>query len=216
MAKAIFVKFEMPKELQDKAYEISHAAARIAREAADAASTKERPRFVAGSMGPGTKTISVTGGVTFDEVRAAFAEPDVIPFANRKVERRKTALVLARPHDPRLGEARLQLGRRADVVMMMVGEPDVGQGPAFFGERLPNRLGLRRIQRGGRSRPRVMGEEAEIVVEAKELVKLLWWMTHQGQKYAEPLEYAPLSRKAVEKAERLIKSISFKSSIILK
>jgi len=60
--------------LQDKAYEISHAAARIAREAADAASTKERPRFVAGSMGPGTKTISVTGGVTFDEVRAAFAE----------------------------------------------------------------------------------------------------------------------------------------------
>src|SRR2546421_4855804 len=32
------------------------------------------PRFVAGSMGPGTKTISVTGGVTFDQVMAAYAE----------------------------------------------------------------------------------------------------------------------------------------------
>ncbi len=47
--------------------------------------------------------------------------------------------------------------------------------------------------------------------KARELVKLLWWMTHQGQKYAEPLEYAPLSKKAVEKSEKLIKSISYKS-----
>ena len=30
--------------------------------------TPEKPRFVAGSMGPTTKTISVTGGVTFDEL----------------------------------------------------------------------------------------------------------------------------------------------------
>jgi len=52
--------------------------------------------------------------------------------------------------------------------------------------------------------------------KAKEVVKLLWWMTHEGQKYAEPLEYAPLSRKAVEKAEKLIKSISYKSSVVMK
>ncbi len=52
--------------------------------------------------------------------------------------------------------------------------------------------------------------------KAKEVVKLLWWMTHEGQKYAEPLEYAPLSKKAVEKAEKLIKSISYKSSMIMK
>ena len=63
--------------LQDKVYEINLAAAQLAREAADAASTAERPRFVAGSMGPGTKTISVTGGVTFDEVRAAYTEQTV-------------------------------------------------------------------------------------------------------------------------------------------
>src|SRR5512143_2120061 len=60
--------------LQDKVYEINHAAARLARVAADAVATAGRPRFVAGSMGPGTKSISVTGGITFDEVQTAFAE----------------------------------------------------------------------------------------------------------------------------------------------
>ena len=52
--------------------------------------------------------------------------------------------------------------------------------------------------------------------KAKEVVKLLWWMTHEGQKYTEPLEYAPLSKKAVEKAEKLIKSISYKASVVMK
>jgi phosphate transport system substrate-binding protein len=52
--------------------------------------------------------------------------------------------------------------------------------------------------------------------KAKELVKLLWWMTHEGQKNAEPLHYAPLSKKAVEKAEKLIKSISYKASLVMK
>jgi len=60
--------------LQDKVYEINFAAAQLARRAADAASTPARARFVAGSMGPGTKTISVTGGVTFEEVRSAYAD----------------------------------------------------------------------------------------------------------------------------------------------
>jgi phosphate transport system substrate-binding protein len=52
--------------------------------------------------------------------------------------------------------------------------------------------------------------------KAKELVKLLWWMTHEGQKNAGPLEYAPLSKKAVEKTEKLIKSISYKASVVMK
>ena len=47
---------------------------RLAREACARCETPDRPRFVAGSMGPGTKTISVTGGVTFDQVRNAYAE----------------------------------------------------------------------------------------------------------------------------------------------
>jgi phosphate transport system substrate-binding protein len=52
--------------------------------------------------------------------------------------------------------------------------------------------------------------------KAKEVVKLLGWMTHEGQKYAEPLHYAPLSKKAVEKTERLIKSVTYKGSAIMK
>ncbi|MFY0543471.1 methionine synthase [Brevibacillus sp. H7] len=55
-------------DLSEKDEEINMAAARIAREAADAYSTPEWPRFVAGSMGPTTKTLSLTGGVTFEEL----------------------------------------------------------------------------------------------------------------------------------------------------
>jgi 5-methyltetrahydrofolate--homocysteine methyltransferase len=58
--------------LSDKCEEICRAAGRIAREAADAGSTPARPRFVIGAMGPGTRTITVTGGVTFDEVREGY------------------------------------------------------------------------------------------------------------------------------------------------
>src|SRR5436190_17096797 len=48
-----------------RAEEINEASARIAREAAAAF---PGPRFVAGSMGPTTKTITVTGGITFAEL----------------------------------------------------------------------------------------------------------------------------------------------------
>jgi phosphate transport system substrate-binding protein len=41
-------------------------------------------------------------------------------------------------------------------------------------------------------------------------------MTHEGQKYAEPLHYAPLSKAAVGKAEKLIKSITYNEKPILK
>ncbi|MEK9145404.1 MAG: homocysteine S-methyltransferase family protein, partial [Elusimicrobiota bacterium] len=60
--------------LQDKVAEINRRAAELAREQAEKASTPQRPRFTAGSMGPGTKTILVTGGITFPEVRAYHAE----------------------------------------------------------------------------------------------------------------------------------------------
>lgn len=55
-------------ELQEQAFEISRLSAQLAREAADEMVTADRPRFVAGSMGPTTKSLSVTGGATFDEL----------------------------------------------------------------------------------------------------------------------------------------------------
>jgi phosphate transport system substrate-binding protein len=51
--------------------------------------------------------------------------------------------------------------------------------------------------------------------DAKSLVDLLWWMTHDGQFYCEPLLYAPLSDDAVDKAEDIIKSITFDGEPLL-
>ncbi|MBI3697466.1 MAG: homocysteine S-methyltransferase family protein, partial [Acidobacteria bacterium] len=58
----------------DQASELNLAAAKLARQAADEFSTPQKPRFVAGSMGPTTKAITVTGGVTFDQLREAYYE----------------------------------------------------------------------------------------------------------------------------------------------
>ena len=52
--------------------------------------------------------------------------------------------------------------------------------------------------------------------KAGALTKLVWWMTHEGQKYAEPMHYAPLSKPAVVKAENLVKSVTFQGKPILK
>ena len=55
-------------DLSHKAIEITVVAAQLARQAADEASTDEKPRWVAGSIGPTTKAISVTGGITFESL----------------------------------------------------------------------------------------------------------------------------------------------------
>lgn len=60
-------------DLAERAFEISRLSAVIAREAADKFTTADRPRFVAGSMGPTTKSLSVTGGATFDELAESYA-----------------------------------------------------------------------------------------------------------------------------------------------
>ena len=52
--------------LHADALELNKQAATLARQAAEEYSTPGRPRFVAGSMGPTTKAITVTGGVTFE------------------------------------------------------------------------------------------------------------------------------------------------------
>src|SRR6201993_1095813 len=57
---------------QDQAHQLSKGAAALARQAADEFSTPGKPRFVAGSMGPTTKAITVTGGVTFEGLRDSY------------------------------------------------------------------------------------------------------------------------------------------------
>ena len=50
--------------IADRAYELSEAAARIARTVADDYSTPDRPRYVIGSVGPGTK-LPTLGAIDF-------------------------------------------------------------------------------------------------------------------------------------------------------
>jgi 5-methyltetrahydrofolate--homocysteine methyltransferase len=58
--------------LQNDAHELNFTAARLARQAAAEYSTTAKPRFVAGSIGPTTKAITVTGGVTFPQLVESF------------------------------------------------------------------------------------------------------------------------------------------------
>ncbi|MBC8073812.1 MAG: methionine synthase [Deltaproteobacteria bacterium] len=68
--------------LEHHAYAMNVASAKIARAAADAYSTPERPRFVAGAVGPTNRTLSLSPkvedpayrAVSFDEVRRSYAE----------------------------------------------------------------------------------------------------------------------------------------------
>src|SRR5918997_3467528 len=53
------------------AYDLNVKAARLARRVASDFSTRDRPRWVAGSMGPGTKSPTL-GHITFGEVKAAY------------------------------------------------------------------------------------------------------------------------------------------------
>ena len=57
--------------IEDRIYELAYAGAKIAREAADAASTPEKPRFVLGSLGPGTKLPSL-GHTTYQKLKEAY------------------------------------------------------------------------------------------------------------------------------------------------
>lgn len=61
-------------DLQDRHRELNLAAAKIAIEAANKYSTPEWPRYVIGAMGPTTKTLSVTGGVTFAGLEESYYE----------------------------------------------------------------------------------------------------------------------------------------------
>ena len=60
-------------DLQDRTREVNRLAASIAREACDRFSTADRPRFVLGSMGPGTKLVTL-GQITWRRMLEAYTE----------------------------------------------------------------------------------------------------------------------------------------------
>ena len=68
--------------MEDLSYEINVAAAKLAREAADALSTEDRPRYVSGILGPTNRTCSISPDVndpgfrniTFEQLVEAYVE----------------------------------------------------------------------------------------------------------------------------------------------
>jgi 5-methyltetrahydrofolate--homocysteine methyltransferase len=60
-------------DLADQAYTLNKTAAELAKRVASEFSTPEKPRFVAGSMGPGTKAPTL-GHIDYDTMKAAYAE----------------------------------------------------------------------------------------------------------------------------------------------
>jgi len=59
-------------DIADKAYDMNVLAAQLAKRVASDYSTKDKPRWVAGSMGPGRK-LPTLGHITFNELRDAYA-----------------------------------------------------------------------------------------------------------------------------------------------
>ena len=57
--------------IEDRIYELAYAGGKIAREAANAFSTPQKPRFVLGSLGPGTKLPSL-GHTTYEKLKDAY------------------------------------------------------------------------------------------------------------------------------------------------
>jgi len=52
-------------------------------------------------------------------------------------------------------------------------------------------------------------------VKGRALVKFLWWMSHEGQKFADDLLYAPLPSQVVKQIEAKIKQITYQGKPLL-
>jgi 5-methyltetrahydrofolate--homocysteine methyltransferase len=112
--------------LENDAYQLNVTAAKLARQAADEYSTPGRPRFVGGSIGPTTKAITVTGGVTFEQLEQNFFDQ-----ARALVDGGADVLLVETCQDTRnikaalLGIARLarEYGRKVPVMVSGTIEP---------------------------------------------------------------------------------------------
>src|SRR5216683_506530 len=71
-------------DLQDKTAEINIAAAKLAKEVAAQFSTKDKPRFVAGSIGPSTKMPSL-GHIGYEEMLRSYEEHAAALLEGRRV-----------------------------------------------------------------------------------------------------------------------------------
>lgn len=89
-ASVVLAEYDIPH----RARELNLAAAKLAVEAAEKYSTLDHPRYVVGVLGPTTKTLSVTGGVTFDDLTDSYEEQ-----ANALIDGGVDALMLETSQD---------------------------------------------------------------------------------------------------------------------
>ncbi len=94
-------------DIPEKTFEMNEVAARIAKEVASGFSTPEQPRFVIGSIGPGTKLPSL-GHIRFAELRDAYV-PQVEGLLAGGVD----ALLIETVQDLLQGKAAIVAARRA-------------------------------------------------------------------------------------------------------
>jgi 5-methyltetrahydrofolate--homocysteine methyltransferase len=112
--------------IEGETHDLISAAAKLARQAADELSTTSKPRFVAGSMGPTRKAITVTGGITFPDLQEDYYE-----LAKALVEGGVDMLLLETCQDTRNIKAGLlaiqrlvqELGRKIPVMVSGTIEP---------------------------------------------------------------------------------------------
>ena len=60
----------------------------------------------------------------------------------------------------------------------------------------------------------VYGDQAD-PVKGKALVEFLWWATHEGQKYAPTLLYAPLPKSLVTRIEQTLRTVTSRGTPVL-
>jgi phosphate transport system substrate-binding protein len=60
----------------------------------------------------------------------------------------------------------------------------------------------------------IQGDQGD-PAKGKALVEFLWWATHDGQKYAPTLLYAPLPKSLIGRIERTLKSVTIKGTPVL-
>ena len=97
--------------IADRAYEVTLAAARIAREVANSYESDGRSRYVAGSVGPGTKLPSL-GHISFNELRDTYEE-----HARALIEGGVDLLLIETCMDLLQIKSAMQGGRRAMAAM---------------------------------------------------------------------------------------------------
>jgi 5-methyltetrahydrofolate--homocysteine methyltransferase len=98
--------------LAERAYELNFKAAKLAREVASAYSTKDKPRFVSGSIGPTTKLPSL-GHISFSEMNKAYYQQvaglvdggvDVLQFeTGQDLLQAKAAIIAALDYSKKIG-----------------------------------------------------------------------------------------------------------------